>query len=95
MARAWDARFERLLRKLPGGLRYAVTWLRHPPRLWARIGAACFFILGGALAVLPAFGLWMLPLGLALLSDDLPWLKVVLEKTTRWIERAWVRVRAP
>jgi hypothetical protein len=37
----------------------------------------------------------MLPLGLALLSDDLPWLKVVLEKTTRWIERAWVRVRAP
>ena len=37
-------------------------------------------ILGGFLAVLPILGLWMLPLGLALMSDDVPWLKVPLEK---------------
>jgi len=30
------------------------------------------FVIGGFLAVLPVFGLWMLPVGLALLSDDVP-----------------------
>lgn len=33
------------------------------------------FIVGGFLAVLPVFGLWMLPVGLALLSDDVPALR--------------------
>src|SRR3712207_9152753 len=91
VARAWDTRFAHLLTKMPHWLRSTVEWLRHPPRWWARVGAACFFIFGGILAILPAFGLWMLPLGLALLSDDLPWLKVPLEKTARWIEHTWHR----
>jgi hypothetical protein len=54
---------------------------------------AAFLIIGGFLAILPVFGLWMLPLGLARLSDDIPWFKVPLEKTARWIERMWRRVR--
>lgn len=33
------------------------------------------FVAGGFLAVLPIFGLWMLPVGLALLSDDVPALR--------------------
>ncbi len=33
------------------------------------MGAAVFLILGGFLSVLPVFGLWMLPLGLALTRD--------------------------
>lgn len=33
------------------------------------------FIIGGFLFVLPVFGLWMLPVGLALLSDDVPYLR--------------------
>ena len=93
MARAWDTRLAHLLTKMPQWLRSTVEWLRHPPRWWARVGAACFFLLGGILAVLPVFGLWMLPLGLALLSDDLPWLKMPLEKTACLIERTWRRVR--
>jgi hypothetical protein len=36
----------------------------------------------------------MVPLGLALLSDDLPWLKVPLETLARWIERLWHRIHA-
>ena len=50
-------------------------------------------ILGCFLSVLPVFGLWMLPLGLALMSDDIPWLKVPLEKVARGIERLWARIR--
>ena len=50
-------------------------------------------VFGSFLAILPIFGLWMLPLGLALMSDDIPWLKVPLEKVLRGIERLWARVR--
>ncbi len=90
--RAWDARVARFLPKLPNRGRRAVEWLRVPERRWFRLGAALFLILGGFLSVLPVFGLWMLPLGLALMSDDIPWLKVPLEKVARGVERLWARV---
>ena len=91
--RAWDARVARLLPKLPDRGRRAVEWLREPSRRSLRLGTAVFLILGGVLSVLPVFGLWMLPLGLALMSDDVPWLKVPLEKAARGVERLWARVR--
>ena len=90
--RAWDARVARLLPKLPDRGRRAVEWLRVPERRRLRLGAAALLILGGFLSVLPVFGLWMLPLGLALMSDDIPWLKVPLEKAARAVERLWTRV---
>ena len=90
---AWDARIAHLLTKLPDRLRSGVEWLREPSRRWLRLGAAALLILGGVLAILPIFGLWMLPLGLALMSDDIPRLKVPLEKMARGVERLWSRVR--
>ena len=91
--RAWDARVAHLLTKLPDRGRHAVEWLRVPDRRWLRLGVAALLILGGCLSVLPVFGLWMLPLGLALMSDDVPWLKVPLEKAARGVERLWARFR--
>jgi hypothetical protein len=91
--RAWDARIAHLLTKLPDRLRSGVGWLREPSRRWLRLAAAALLILGGVLAILPVFGLWMLPLGLALMSDDIPWLKVPLEKIAGGLERLWFRVR--
>jgi hypothetical protein len=35
----------------------------------------------------------MLPLGLALIADDIPWLKYRLELAARWCERLWGKVR--
>lgn len=93
LSRAWDERVEKLLGMLPGWLRSAVNWLRVPSHWWARLLAALFFILGGFLSVLPVFGTWMLPLGLALLAEDVPGMKVLLEKTARWIVRIWRRLR--
>jgi len=40
-----------------------------------RLPLAVILILGGFLAVLPFFGLWMIPLGLLLLAVDVPRLK--------------------
>ena len=91
--RAWDASVAHVLTKLPDRGRHAVEWLRVPDRRWLRLGTFLLLVLGGFLSVLPVFGLWMLPLGLALMSDDIPWLKVPLEKASRGAERLWARVR--
>jgi len=89
----WDARIERGLTHAPEWLRNAVHWLRAPSRLWVRLIAGVLLIIGGILAILPIFGLWMLPLGLALIADDVPWLQVRLEQAARWCERMGRRMR--
>ena len=94
LAQAWDDRIARLLDLLPKRVGDAIAWLRAPSRRWVRIPAALLLILGGFLAVLPVFGLWMLPLGLALLSEDLPGMKPSLERAARWLEEKWTRVVA-
>ena len=93
IAAAWDARVAHLVIKLPRRVQSGVAWLRQPSRkLWRLLGATVL-IIGGICSILPVLGLWMLPLGLALLSDNFPWLKVWLEKSARWIGRQWRRVR--
>ena len=67
-----ERRLRRLTRRLPGRLQAATRWLRKPASRWARIPAGVLLIMGGCLAILPFFGLWMLPLGLILLADDIP-----------------------
>jgi hypothetical protein len=92
LAAAWDERIDRLSTKLPARLQTTVEWLREPRRRIGRIVAALLFIVGGVFSILPILGIWMLPLGLALLSQDVPWLKAPLEKSARWIEAGWRRV---
>ena len=72
-----ERRLRRLLRRLPSRMQAVTRWLRRPASRWARIPAGIFLIIGGCLAILPVFGLWMLPLGLMLLADDFPPLAAV------------------
>ena len=65
----------------------ATRWLRKPASRWARIPAGLLLIIGGCLAILPVFGLWMLPLGLLLLADDIPPLRRARERALNWLER--------
>lgn len=92
-AEAWDRRVERGLRRLPNAVSNRIQWLRHPDRRLIRIVAALLFVLGGIFSILPILGIWMLPLGLALLAEDCPGLKPWLESAARFVERLWHRVR--
>jgi hypothetical protein len=89
LSAAWDVRIEALLARLPARFRSAVAWLREPSRRTVRFGAAILLIIGGIFSILPVLGIWMLPLGLALLAEDAPGLKPQLERVARWCERRW------
>src|SRR5687768_4222794 len=82
-----DHRLERLLDRLPDRWCNTLRWLRHPSARWARIPAAVLLILGGVLSILPILCLWMLPLGLILLAEDIPALHRSRARLLDWLER--------
>ena len=79
-------RLESLVARLPGRFRNATLWLLRPESRWARIPAGLLLILGGFLSLLPVFGLWMLPLGLLLIAEDVPVVRRSLARALDWLE---------
>jgi len=56
---------------------------RLPQSRAARLGLGGLFIVGGVFSFLPILGVWMLPIGLLILSQDLPFVR-------RWRRRTAV-----
>ncbi|MFQ5784492.1 MAG: hypothetical protein ACE5H8_06680 [Alphaproteobacteria bacterium] len=63
--------------------------LRRHPNPWVRRIVGVLLVIGGMLGFLPVLGFWMLPLGLLLLSDDVPWLRRARRRAQVWIMRRW------
>jgi hypothetical protein len=82
-----ERRLELLIRRLPARLQSVVRWLRRPSVRWVRIAAALLFMLGGLFRILPVLGLWMLPLGVVLLADDVKPLRRATDRLLAWIEQ--------
>jgi hypothetical protein len=82
-----DWRLDALIDRLPRRLRNSVRALRQPSGRWLRIPAGLLLMAGGVLAFLPILGLWMLPIGLALLADDVPLLRTWRSRMLDWVER--------
>ena len=80
-----DERLERLIDRLPRFLRSSIRWLRQPSMIWLRIPAGILLIAGGLLSFLPILGLWMLPLGAILLSDDFRSLRSLRTRFLDWV----------
>jgi hypothetical protein len=79
-------RLHRLVSRLPERVQRCVHWLRRPSARWLRIPAGLLLIIGGFLAILPVFGLWMLPLGLLLLAEDIGPLRRGSGQVLAWVE---------
>src|SRR5690242_16553918 len=82
-----DPRLAKLIDRLPASLAAAVRFLRKPSGGWLRIPAGLLLIFGGLLSFLPILGLWMLPLGAILLSDDFRSLRALRTRFLDWVER--------
>lgn len=72
--RRLDRQFQAMSRAFPF-LGASITAIRRRPAIFVRLPLAVLLLLGGFLAFLPIFGLWMIPLGLLLLAVDLPLLR--------------------
>jgi hypothetical protein len=79
-------RLHLLIGRLPQRIQTCVHWLLQPSARWLRIPAGLLLIVGGFLAILPVFGLWMLPLGLVLLSEDIEPLRRASARVLAWVE---------
>jgi len=82
-----EQRIERLIGRLPERLQTIIRWLRRPGLRWIRVLAGLLFIAGAFLSILPVFGIWMLPLGLMLLAEDISPVRRVRDRFLDWIER--------
>jgi hypothetical protein len=82
-------RLDHLERHFPTWMRRLFRRLRRPSARWVRIPVGVMLILGGVASFLPVLGVWMLPLGLLLIAQDLPF----LHRPARWLlvvgERRW------
>src|SRR5262245_37287875 len=93
---ARDRRLERLIDHLPWRVGSVVRWLRRPSSFWIRMPAGALLICGGLVSFLPIFSLWMLPLGLLLLAEDVPPLRSATSRVLDWIEHRhpqWLAAR--
>ena len=82
-----DPRLDKLVRRLPPRMGDTVTYLLKPSSRWVRIPSGALLVVGGVLSFLPVLGVWMLPLGLALLAEDVPALRSSRAKVLDWVER--------
>ena len=79
----------RLIDRLPLTLRRLVRWLRRPSSRRLRLPAGVLLVCGGLLSILPLLGIWMLPLGLILLAEDVAPLQGARDRLLDWIERRY------
>ena len=82
-----EQRLVRLIERLPQNLQATIRWLRRPSSRWVRMIGGVLLIAGAFLSILPVFGLWMLPLGLMLLAEDIAPLRRVRDRSLDWVER--------
>lgn len=87
--RLLEQAFDQLESEFPDRLSSFVRWLRDPKSRLFRIPLGILFIIGGFLWFLPILGLWMLPLGLMLIAQDVPFLRKPIARATLWGVAQW------
>jgi hypothetical protein len=79
---------DRLQDRLPAWAARMLRGARKPSAGWVRLPVAVVLIVAGIVGiVLPIIGFWMVPLGLALLAIDVPFLRGPLARILAFINR--------
>lgn len=87
-----DQAYAELGKEIPAWLARGIDRLRRSR--WLRIPAGLALIAGSALWFLPVLGIEMLPLGLLLLAEDIPFLRKPLGKLILWLVDRWRALKA-
>jgi hypothetical protein len=86
-----DRELDRLELKLPRTIARFLRWVRQPSASWVRWPLGLILMVGGVFSILPVLGLWMLPLGLVLIAQDIPFLRPPMARMIAWINDRWMR----
>jgi hypothetical protein len=84
-----DRELDHFEQRLPPAMVRGLRWLRKPSSRWTRIPAGTALIVGGSLSFLPILGIWMVPLGLILIAQDVPPLRSPTARLLAWINARW------
>jgi hypothetical protein len=90
----FDRACERLESHLPRLICRALRWVRGPSAKWFRIPIAILCLIGSFFWFLPILGIWMLPVALLLLADDVPFLRRPVGRFMNWLVDRWEALRA-
>lgn len=86
-----DEQFDRFERHLPERMARVLHKVRSPGGAACRIPLGLGLIAAGLVGFLPILGFWMVPLGIAILAQDVPVLRPPLARALAWINRRWER----
>jgi hypothetical protein len=89
-----ERKIDRIADELPESAGGFLRWLKGPSSRWVRIPIALLLIIGGVVGFLPVLGFWMIPLGLLLLAQDVPFLQRPILRALNWLERKWIQWKA-
>lgn len=70
-------------------IRFGKHSIKLPENRLARVAIGGALILGGVFSFLPVLGIWMLPLGLIVLSYDFPRIRRFRRQSQVWGMRKW------
>jgi hypothetical protein len=88
-----DDAYRELEAEIPTWLAQWIARLRSPGAQWVRLPLAILLIAGSLLWFLPILGIEMLPLGLLLLAEDIPFLRTPVGKVIIWLIEKWRALR--
>ena len=74
-------------------IRFGKKTIKLPQSRILRVGIGGAFVAGGVFSFLPVLGIWMLPVGLIILSQDFPRIRRFRRKWDVRIARRWNRFR--
>ena len=83
----FDEEMDRLQGHMPEWAGRNFDRLRQPEAVWVRVPAGIALIGGGVLSFLPVLGIWMLPVGVALLACDVRPMQPPLARALRFANR--------
>ena len=88
-----DRPLRRLLAALPSTMRRGMVWLLRTRWSWVRVSVGILLVVGGLLGFLPILGFWMIPLGILLLAEEIPFLRRPTMRALGAVQSGWDRWR--
>lgn len=88
-----DLACEQLQQELPDKAARVLPKLRSRDARWIRIPLGVLCLVGAAFWFLPIVGIELLPVGLLLLAEDVPWLRKPAGRFVLFAVRHWRRLK--